>query len=83
MTANAVNVTNAAEAYVYNQDVADSKKMREGWNAEDEDPVWYAGYGSNLSSLTKKRPALSFSHIARQSTAPHNEVQYFVCHFYL
>ena len=38
-----------AEAYVYNQDVADSKKMREGWNAEDEDLVWYAGYGSNLS----------------------------------
>lgn len=41
--------TFTAEAYVYNQDISNCKKMREIWNAEDEDLVWYAGYGSNLS----------------------------------
>lgn len=40
----------AAEAYVYNQDVTGHKKLRERWNAGEEDLVWYAGYGSNLSS---------------------------------
>lgn len=39
-----------AEAYVYNQDVTGCRKMREVWNAQDTDLVWYAGYGSNLSS---------------------------------
>lgn len=39
-----------AEAYVYNQDVYGCEKMREIWNADDADLVWYASYGSNLSS---------------------------------
>lgn len=39
-----------AEAYIYNHDVSSCTKMREEWNASDEDLVWYAGYGSNLSS---------------------------------
>ena len=39
-----------AEAYVYKKDVLHSVKMREIWNAADEDLVWYACYGSNLSN---------------------------------
>lgn len=40
----------AAEAYVYNRDISGCEKMREAWNAKPDDFVWYAGYGSNLSS---------------------------------
>lgn len=40
----------AAEVYVYCGDVSDCKLMRQPWNAKDDDYVWYAGYGSNLSS---------------------------------
>lgn len=39
----------AAEAYVYNRNLAGCRQMREAWNARDNDLVWYAGYGSNLS----------------------------------
>lgn len=39
----------SAETYVFNGDVTRCKKMREPWNAKDDDLVWYAGYGSNLS----------------------------------
>lgn len=39
----------SAETYVFNGDVTRYKKMREPWNAKDDDLVWYAGYGSNLS----------------------------------
>lgn len=42
--------TITAEAYVYNHAVREDSKMREIWNAKDEDLVWYAAYGSNLSS---------------------------------
>lgn len=40
----------AVEAYVYNQSVAGCKLVREAWNADNDDYVWYAGYGSNLST---------------------------------
>ena len=42
--------TYPAEAYVYKKDVSTYKKMRERWDAAKDDLVWYAGYGSNLSS---------------------------------
>ena len=40
----------SAEVYVYNHDVTGCQKMREEWYGHDDDLVWYAGYGSNLSS---------------------------------
>ena len=40
----------SAEVYIYNRDVTGCQKMREEWNGHDDDLVWYAGYGSNLSS---------------------------------
>lgn len=40
----------AVEAYVYNQSVTGRKLLREAWNADNDDYVWYAGYGSNLST---------------------------------
>ena len=39
-----------AEVYVYNYSFSGCRLMRECWNATDEDLVWYAAYGSNLSS---------------------------------
>lgn len=50
VTVRAGHNTVSAEAYVYNQDIVGTPKMREAWNAQDDDLVWYAGYGSNLSS---------------------------------
>lgn len=38
-----------AIVYVYNDDVDGFELMREPWNAEGRDYVWYAGYGSTLS----------------------------------
>ena len=38
-----------AEAYVYRQDVSGCTLLRESWDPSEEDLVWYAGYGSNLS----------------------------------
>ena len=40
----------SAEVYIYNRDVTGCQNMREEWNGHDDDLVWYAGYGSNLSS---------------------------------
>lgn len=40
----------SVEVYVYNQNVSGRKVMREAWNADNDDYVWYAGYGSNLST---------------------------------
>ena len=38
-----------AFAYVYALPVGENKKsVRSRWNMKDSDPVWYAGYGSNL-----------------------------------
>jgi len=39
-----------AEAYVYLGNVDRRDLMRQPWNAKDDDLVWYAGYGSNLST---------------------------------
>ena len=35
--------------YVYNHNVSASKMMRAMWGLRDEDEIWYACYGSNLS----------------------------------
>lgn len=44
---NEKEITNAY-AYMYNDDVYQAP-MREAWGAKDDDLVWYACYGSNLS----------------------------------
>ena len=49
-----VTVSNDTEnikaiVYVYNHNVSASKMMRVMWGLRDEDEIWYACYGSNLS----------------------------------
>ena len=39
-----------ALAYLYAHQVDESRLVRSRWNMKDSDPVWYAAYGSNLSS---------------------------------
>ena len=39
----------SAYVYVWNREVQ-GKPVRTRWNMRDDEPLWYAGYGSNLSS---------------------------------
>lgn len=50
VTVNSDRSSFSAEAYVYNRNISGCDKMREIWNASEDDLVWYAGYGSNLSA---------------------------------
>lgn len=43
------NETHRTYVYVYNREVIGKELLRERWNANDEDYVWYAAYGSNLN----------------------------------
>ena len=39
-----------AETYLYSGNIDGRQLLREAWGCDDSDLVWYAGYGSNLSS---------------------------------